>query len=68
MFQSGHSLTAKEYHYVTISRKMVPARPVINGESRHENNVGFKPWATGRGSDFVLVIPDINSAFEFPGK
>ncbi len=26
----------------------------------------FKPWSTGRGSDFVLVIMDMNSAYKLP--
>jgi len=37
MFQSGHSRVAKEYQFVVDSRKVIPKRPVINGESRYEN-------------------------------
>ncbi|HDR88191.1 MAG TPA: DUF4038 domain-containing protein [Bacteroidetes bacterium] len=37
MFQSGHSRMAKEYQYVTASKKSVTKRPVINGEARYEN-------------------------------
>lgn len=37
MFQSGHSRISKEYQYVLESKSIIPARPVINGESRYEN-------------------------------
>ncbi|MBS2100948.1 glycoside hydrolase family 140 protein [Carboxylicivirga linearis] len=37
MFQSGHSRTAREYSYVTDSRKSSAMRPIINGEARYEN-------------------------------
>ena len=37
MFQSGHSRVSKEYEYVSESTTKLPARPVINGESRYEN-------------------------------
>ncbi len=37
MYQSGHSHIAQEYQYVIESRKLTPARPVVNGEARYEN-------------------------------
>ena len=37
MFQSGHSRLSREYSFVGDSRKVTPARPVINGEARYEN-------------------------------
>lgn len=37
MFQSGHNRKAKEYEYVTDSKKSGTKRPVVNGEARYEN-------------------------------
>jgi hypothetical protein len=37
MYQSGHSRTAKEYSYVSDSKKSSTKRPIINGEARYEN-------------------------------
>jgi len=37
MYQSGHSRTAKEYSYVSDSKKSSIKRPIINGEARYEN-------------------------------
>lgn len=46
MFQSGHDRTAKEYKYVLESKKMSPARPVIQGEPRYENSLD-RFWKPG---------------------
>lgn len=50
MFQSGHSRGTKDYRFVWESKKVSPARPVINGEPRYENipdrfwDPGEHPW------------------------
>jgi len=36
------------------------------GEYKTVETPEFKPWSTGRGSDFVLVILDSNSNYEIP--
>jgi hypothetical protein len=51
MFQSGHSRVSKEFEYVIDSKNKVPARPVINGESRYEN-IPDRFWQEGH-SDWL---------------
>jgi hypothetical protein len=46
MFQSGHTRLSKEYEYVEAGRKVIPYRPVINGESRYEN-IPDRFWQEG---------------------
>ncbi len=46
MFQSGHARNSKEYEYVRAGRGVIPARPVINGESRYEN-IPDRFWEEG---------------------
>ncbi len=46
MFQSGHTRLAKEYEYVQAARRVVPPRPVINGEPRYEN-IPDRFWEEG---------------------
>ncbi len=36
------------------------------GEYKINETPGFKPWSIGRGSDFVLVIMDINAKYNLP--
>ncbi|WP_210490143.1 glycoside hydrolase family 140 protein [Rufibacter aurantiacus] len=48
MFQAGHSRQSHDFKYVRDSRKITPARPVINGEPRYEDHPDrFKPEEFG---------------------
>lgn len=38
MFQAGHDRTGRDYELVWKGRKVLPARPVVNGEPRYENH------------------------------
>ncbi|UCS92722.1 glycoside hydrolase family 140 protein [Echinicola marina] len=56
-----HSNKIKAFWYNPRSGESV----LINTYSTTEKPI-FKPWATGRGSDFLLIILDINSAIQIP--
>ncbi len=48
MYQTGHNRTVKDFEFVLKSRKVIPTRPVVNGEPRYENHPDrFKPEVHG---------------------